>query len=694
MSSFRTSAIGVAFASLCAVATVGAAARGEPAPAPAPVYWKQSLFFIPYQINRPATAEDAPLEVRLLVSRDAGANWQTLQTAQPHVKGFTYNADSQDGHYWFAVQTVDRFGREHPAAEIQPELHVVVDTTPPRLEVNAQVNASGEVVIDCRQEDANLDVDKLSVHVQQENGKLEPLQVPEGRGDATNGLVHKITCVPPLGTRTIQVRGETTDLAGNRGIAQIELDLVTARQRSVGGDAQDVAQEAATEQQPRMAGGALPGSTNVWTPAREAAYPQARPGVGSDPRGLFADPPQLAGSGASANALQSTQSWPVDRTTASPPVTASADPKEFGAITPEPLPATNLRSVPARGMEQLPPPPIAAAAPAWSVQQTSTPLGGQVAGAGPSTVPGGTQPENTFPAPAQNAATQSGPHFAGQASPITPVEEIGAGDIVHPAAGGTGSLAGYPDTGAPKLNMIWAGEAPSAGLQSADGAEAPGAAGGWQMVGSRTIAIDYEVASVGPWGVSAVELWGTRDGGQSWRRYAVDDDNRSPVTATVEGEGEYGFKVLVHSAGGFAAAPPAQGDAPEALVRVDLVRPEATLDSVEQGTGNLADQIMIRWSASDAHLAPQPVTLYYSAQPAGPWSIIAAGLVNSGSYAWRADRHLPEQLYVRLEVRDAAGNTTTYQTAQPVVVNRPRPQVRIREIRSFDAAAVQSGNGP
>ena len=124
-----------------------------------------------------------------------------------------------------------------------------------------------------------------------------------------------------------------------------------------------------------------------------------------------------------------------------------------------------------------------------------------------------------------------------------------------------------------------------------------------------------------------------------------------------------------------------------------VVRPEATLDSVEQGSGNLADQIMIRWSASDAYLAPQPVTLYYSAQPAGPWSIIAANLVNSGSYAWRADRHLPEQLYVRLEVRDAAGNTTTYQTAQPVVVNRPRPQVRIREIRSFDAAAVPAGSG-
>jgi hypothetical protein len=686
MCSFHNWRIRIAFAPLLAMGVICAGAHGEESQAPAPVYWKQSLFFIPYQINRPATADDAPLEIRLLVSRDAGANWQTLQTAQPHVKGFTYNADNEDGHYWFAVQTVDRFGREHPATEVEPELHVVVDTTPPRLEVSAQLNASGEVVIQCRQDDANLGVEKLRVNVQPENGKLQPLQVPEGRPDGASGMVHELTCVPPLGTRTIQVRAETSDLAENRGISQIELDLVTAQQRPMTGGTAEVASDRVAAEASRVAGGAAPANSNAWIPSRDAAYPQAQSGAPSNPRALFADPPQLAGASGNGPAVQSTQPWPVDRTTTSPPGTRSPEPRDFGAVTPEPAPAA------ARGMEQLPPPPIAAAAPAWSVQQTSTPLGSQSPGARSFAAPGGTQPQVGISEPPQNSFTQSGPTFTGQGSPITPVEEIGAGDVVHPAAGGAGSLVGYPDTGAPTLNMSRPGEAPASGPEGLAATEGLDASGGWQMVSSRTIAIDYEVASVGPWGVSAVELWGTRDGGQSWRKYAADDDNRSPVTATVEGEGDYGFKVLVHSANGFAAAPPANGDAPEALVRVDLVRPEATLDSVEQGTGNLADQIMIRWSASDAHLAPQPVTLYYSAQPAGPWSIIAANLVNSGGYAWRADRHLPEQLYVKLEVRDAAGNTTTYQTAQPVVVNRPRPQVRIREIRSFDAAAVQGGS--
>ena len=45
-------------------------------------------------------------------------------------------------------------------------------------------------------------------------------------------------------------------------------------------------------------------------------------------------------------------------------------------------------------------------------------------------------------------------------------------------------------------------------------------------------------------------LWGTRDGGQTWNRFAQDDDNRSPLVVTVDDEGMYGFQILVQNAGG------------------------------------------------------------------------------------------------------------------------------------------------
>jgi hypothetical protein len=48
-----------------------------------PIAWRQNTFSIPFKINRPENAADAPVEVRLFVSTDRGQNWELAQTAQP-----------------------------------------------------------------------------------------------------------------------------------------------------------------------------------------------------------------------------------------------------------------------------------------------------------------------------------------------------------------------------------------------------------------------------------------------------------------------------------------------------------------------------------------------------------------------------------------------------------------------------------
>ena len=89
-------------------------------------------------------------------------------------------------------------------------------------------------------------------------------------------------------------------------------------------------------------------------------------------------------------------------------------------------------------------------------------------------------------------------------------------------------------------------------------------------VGSRTFALEYDLEDFGRSGIAKVELWGTRDGGQTWRLFATDDDHRSPLVATVDDAGVYGFRIVVESAGGAPAIPPGPGDAPELWVDVDL----------------------------------------------------------------------------------------------------------------------------
>ncbi len=207
-----------------------------------------------------------------------------------------------------------------------------------------------------------------------------------------------------------------------------------------------------------------------------------------------------------------------------------------------------------------------------------------------------------------------------------------------------------------------------------------------KLVGSRSFALEYDLEGSGSWGVTKVEVWGTRDGGQSWRRFASDDDNRSPLVVTVDGEGMYGFRIIVESTQA-AASPPTSGDAPELWVAVDLQRPVAELTAVEPGTGNMADRLILRWRAADDNLDERPIALYYSSRPVGPWSAVATNLENTGAYAWRVERHVPTRFYLRLEARDTAGNLSAFQTREPIEFIPPAPVVRLRDAEPLPPTA-------
>lgn len=211
-----------------------------------------------------------------------------------------------------------------------------------------------------------------------------------------------------------------------------------------------------------------------------------------------------------------------------------------------------------------------------------------------------------------------------------------------------------------------------------------------KMVNSRTFQIDYEIESVGAAGVAKVELFGTRDGGQTWTSLGTDPDNRSPLVVTVNGEGLYGFHVVVQSASGLSGVPPRSGQRPELWIGVDLTKPQATLTGAEPG--NNPDELVIYWDARDRRLESRPVALYFSNQVGGPWSPIAAGLENTGNYTWRMDNRVREQLYLKLEVRDEAGNIGRFETPEPISLNRQLPQGRIRDVRPVapDAGGEQA----
>lgn len=202
-----------------------------------------------------------------------------------------------------------------------------------------------------------------------------------------------------------------------------------------------------------------------------------------------------------------------------------------------------------------------------------------------------------------------------------------------------------------------------------------------RMINSRLFELEYEIEEVGPSGIGRVELWGTRDDGRTWRSFTLDNDNRSPLLVSVAEEGIYGFRVTVSNGLGLGGKPPQSGDEPEVLIGVDLSKPTARIVSAKQGIDDETGNLIISWQADDRKLAERPVSIFYGEGRAGPWLPVAEGLKNTGRHAWPLDERTPARFYLRLVVRDEAGNVGMHETAKPIEIDRSRPKVRIRAVR-------------
>jgi hypothetical protein len=210
------------------------------------------------------------------------------------------------------------------------------------------------------------------------------------------------------------------------------------------------------------------------------------------------------------------------------------------------------------------------------------------------------------------------------------------------------------------------------------------------MVNSRQFQLEYDIESVGPSGINRVELWGTRDGGQTWKRFALDEDRRSPLVVTVEEQGIYGFRVVAIPSAGSGGQPPQRGDLPEVWIGVDMTKPTARITGTQRSTGPDWDRLTISWQAGDDRLGARPVSLSFSESPHGPWTTIASGLENTGRYVWKLNDRLPEGIYLRLEVRDEAGNVGMFETRESIALTRFRSTASVGDNGSLGPSTKTS----
>ncbi len=193
--------------------------------------------------------------------------------------------------------------------------------------------------------------------------------------------------------------------------------------------------------------------------------------------------------------------------------------------------------------------------------------------------------------------------------------------------------------------------------------------------------LTYDVDAIAQQNIREVGLWMTTNGGQSWRKWAIDNDHQSPFSVEVPQEGIYGFRIVVSSTEGLNSRVPRAGDPADMWVRYDATRPTAKITSAPYGRGRDAGKLVINWKAADEQLRLRPVTLSYSSRPEGPWTTIATDLRNTGRYVWKVPQSVPDQVYLQLKVIDTAGNVALDQPGQPINVANLVPSGRINGLQ-------------
>jgi len=215
-----------------------------------------------------------------------------------------------------------------------------------------------------------------------------------------------------------------------------------------------------------------------------------------------------------------------------------------------------------------------------------------------------------------------------------------------------------------------------------------------RMTNSKRFALEYDIESAGPGGVSDVELWMTRDRGVTWTKTANDADKQSPFEVSVDAEAIKEFRIVIISKSGLASSAPRSGDLADLWVGVDCAPPKVQLSSVSFAEGEEAGKLDIRWEADDMRLSPRPVTLSYAENASGPWTAFASGLPNNGQYYWLVAGQVPKKVLLRIEVRDDAGNMGSYQLIDPISLQGLNPAGRIRGFTPSAPAASGASRQP
>jgi hypothetical protein len=627
-------------------------------------------FTVPFKAD---IQNGAFIEVHLYLSKDLGKSWNFYAKQDVTGKGFKFTSDG-DGEYWFALRSLDRNRQLFPSGNIvQPELRIVVDTKKPQLEFSASADPAGRIVsewkiVEAHLDPANLKLSHRDVTRNGTTGNWLPVTFRSNAPIDRQPYVEKVAWWPQTQSNRIEVRLEVADFAGN---VQSSTQVVTLL-----GAPQQRANFGSTTNPPQSADA----TNSNWVPRAKTPRHDAHPNDENSKtlvceNGVCQLQDAPADKLAPANRTPATQTVGSEREFVDPPipdgfvnspiVKSEVNPaaRATGEKTPDSIP---WESQPSN----------------WSGNDQS-----QIG----STIKNNLFPKNSQPAAEmtlgnrfQDLPVVQRPDSAPQlyksneaylnlnVSESTTLPRTGKSQLpAQPVSTNDSAPSNWSST---PEQPIPTGSSQSSGVNSN--------MSGSQVlnINTRRFNLNYDIRAIDPSGVAQVILWGTRDGGATWKSLAADTDKVSPFPVEVPGEGVYGYRIVVNSNEGLTGTPPRNGEGPEVTVNVDLTTPVSKITSAPFGSGPDVGKLIIQWDAKDANLQERPIRLSYSLEQDGPWTTIADKLRNTGSYAWKVPSHLAQRIYLKLEARDLAQNVGIDQLLSPLDLSGLMPRGQILSV--------------
>jgi hypothetical protein len=310
--------------------------------------------------------------------------------------------------------------------------------------------------------------------------------------------------------------------------------------------------------------------------------------------------------------------------------------------------------------------------------------------AGPPSGPPQGPPINLIP-PTRNDPPSQPNQLTSRQTPRPTIEAV-PGSMVAPAPlPPPAELSGPAPSPAPFAGMPIAGNVDPMPPPGGNLVGTPPNSPALKIVKSRQVRIDFAVGKVGPSGLGNADVYVSFDRGASWKPMQGEVPVSLPPGTDIHGsemsgsvgvqlpsEGIiYGFIVAVKSKAGLAPPPPKPGDPPQALIEWDNTPPRGQLYR-PQPDPNQPNTLLLAWKVEDRNLGEKPITLEWAEQKDGPWNLIGEPqLSNAGQYPWRLPERLPPRVYLRLTMRDLAGNESHAQTDRPELIDLSVPQTRI-----------------